>query len=156
MSGIKHLIDCHCYLAIYRKNKKLINHKFPVYSSIDEAGKVIPRYAKCNNCDTLHYVNDICKSEIRGGKDQTEIVISIDDISNILPVNLCNILRSHNCDISDWEHVLDIIDSKRWGSYIVIKRDIIKEVQHVKILKLLSRDSFKISVESINNIIMSD
>ena len=52
LPGIKHLIECHCVLAIYKKNQKIINHKFPVYSKIDEKGAVIPKLSKCNNCDT--------------------------------------------------------------------------------------------------------
>ena len=32
MAGVKHLIECHCKLRLYRDNKKNIYHKFPVYS----------------------------------------------------------------------------------------------------------------------------
>jgi len=154
MPGIKHLVECHCYLAIYKKQSKYLNHKFAVYSKIDSNGKVISKLTKCNNCDALHYITDIGKSELRGGKDQTNVTLSIDDISVMLPQRLANILYRSDCDISMWEHVLDIIDESRWGEHVVIKRDIINETQQVKILKILSNDSFKLSTETINNVIV--
>ena len=44
MPGIKHLIECHCVLAIFKsKEEKIIFHKFPTYSKIDENEKVIPK-----------------------------------------------------------------------------------------------------------------
>ena len=36
MPGIKHLIECHCSLIIFKNNDKQIYHKFPVYSIIDK------------------------------------------------------------------------------------------------------------------------
>ena len=64
MLGIKHLVNCHCYLKIYQKNENIIYHKFPVYSKIDENGNIIPKNVKCNNCNAFHKVYEIQKSEI--------------------------------------------------------------------------------------------
>ena len=33
---------------------------------------IIPKYVKCNNCEAVHKVYEINKSEIFAGKDQTE------------------------------------------------------------------------------------
>ena len=153
MPGIKHLINCHCVLAIYKNDQKIINHKFPVYSKFDENNAIIPKLVKCNNCDTLHYVYDMCKSEIRPGKDQTSIVIEKDDLALMMSDKLSNLLRKINCDISSWEHVLDIIEEERWGEIVVLKRDIIDEIQQVKVIEILSDDKFKIRSETINDII---
>ena len=73
--------------------------------------KVIPKFAKCNNCDSLHYIYDICKSELKGGKDQSLMINTIDDMLISLPEKLTNLLIKLNCDISVWEHCLDIIQS---------------------------------------------
>ena len=154
MAGIKHLIECHCYLALYKNSQKPINHKFCVYSKVNDAGDLIPKVVKCNNCDALHYVFSVCKSEIKHGKDQTEITLSIDDIAVNLPKKLTNILMSHNSDISNWEHALDIFESKDWGKSIVLKREIIDENTQVKILYILGNDNFKISNETIKDIIL--
>ena len=152
--GIKHLIECHCYLAIYRNNAKQILHKFPVYSKFDESGKIIEKNAKCNNCETLHTVYGIGKSFINPGKDQTEVLTSKKDIEFSLNQKIINILKNYNCDISNWEHALDIVEEKRWGEEIVIKRDIINEKTHIKIMKIESENQVKIKSEIIDEFIV--
>tara|TARA_Y100000593_G_scaffold94436_1_gene193529 strand:- start:3700 stop:4167 length:468 start_codon:yes stop_codon:yes gene_type:complete len=154
MPGIKHLIECHCILPIFKTGKsEMINHKFPVYSKIDSNDKILERFIKCNNCDTMHYVYDVCKSEIRGGKDQSEISISKEELSLMLPERLSNALLKMNTDISNWEHIVDIFDEQRWGEFVVLKRDIIDEKQHVKIVEISSESVFKIKNQVIEDIL---
>ena len=155
-SGIKHLVECHCYLAIYKSKKDLLNHKFPVYSKIDNQGSILPRLAKCNNCEALHNVIGVGKSEIVPGKDEIENVLSKADICLMLPQKLSNILNQSITDISNYEHALDIIENHRWGESIVIKREIIKETEQVKIITINGENNFKVSIESINNIIVGE
>jgi len=152
--GIKHLVECHCYLAIYRKNQNQVLHKFPVYSKFSESGKIIEKNVKCNNCETLHTVYDIGKSYINPGKDQTQVITSKKDIEVSLNEKVSNVLKNYNCDISNWEHVLDIIEEKRWGEEVVIKRDIINEKTHVKILKIESEKNIKVKSEIIDEFIV--
>jgi hypothetical protein len=155
MPGIKHLVECHCYLAIFKTSDGFVtNHKFPVYSKLDESGKVVEKFVKCNNCDTLHRVFDICRSDIVGGKDQSEVTISIEDISMMLPDRISNVLSKAECDIATWEHVLDIVDEERWGEISVIKRDILGEKQQVKFIEILSENKIKIKTETIEDIIV--
>lgn len=155
MPGIKHLLECHCVLAIYRTGiEEPQNHKFSVYSKIDKSDKVVPKYIKCNNCETVHYVYDLCRSEIKPGKDQSEITVSIDDLSLMLPERLASLLLKTKVDLSSWEHIVDILDEKRWGESVVLKRDIIEEKQHVKLIKILSNEKFKIENHIIEDIIV--
>ena len=151
--GIKHLIECHCVLAIYRKNEKIINHKFPVYSKIDEKGNIIEKLVKCNNCEAVHLVKEYCRSEIRAGKDQTEVTVSKEDMKYMLSERVNNFLERENVDLATWEQVLDLIEDKRWGEPVVVKRDIIGEDQHVKIITFISEDRFKVSSEVIRDIV---
>ena len=151
MAGVKHLIECHCYLAIFKNNEKQINHRFPVYSKIDEEGRVIKKTVKCNNCDAMHYVTDICKSELRPGKDDSNVVITKDDLKHMLPENITNFLISNNCDISIWEHAKDVIDENRKDEIIVIKRDIIDERQQVKYIKINENQKIQIGIEIIED-----
>ena len=150
--GIKHLIECHCYLAIYKKNKNIINHKFPVYSKLDEYNNVIPKTVKCNNCEAVHHVIDIGKSELRPGKDQSTIVLNKKDLSSMLPLRIRNVLDESGTDISNYDHALDIIESKRWGESIVIQRDILGEKEQIKMITILSKENIKISLETIDNL----
>ena len=144
MPGVKHLIECHCVLRIYKGEDIVNNHKFPVYSKLDTDGKVVPKLVKCNNCESLHYVYDYCRSELKGGKDQTSVTLTIEDIGLSLPERLAGILAKSQCDISTWEHCLDIIEEKRWGESVVLNRDIIDENQQVKLLFIKSESMFKI------------
>jgi hypothetical protein len=154
MPGIKHLIECHCYLAIYKNSKKLINHKFPVYSKLDENNNVISKIFKCNNCEALHNVVDIGKSELIPGKDQTQLTLTKEELSLMIPNKIKKILDEYESDISNYDHVIDIIEEKRWGEFIVLKRDVIDENENVKILTINSKDKIKISTETINNTVI--
>tara|TARA_B100000674_G_scaffold423459_1_gene376107 strand:+ start:2595 stop:3065 length:471 start_codon:yes stop_codon:yes gene_type:complete len=156
MPGIKHLIECHCYLAIYKNKEMPINHKFCVFSKLNEFGDLIPRTAKCNNCDAFHLVYDVGKSEIKHGKDQSNVVLKKEDIIISLPVKLSNILNNYDADISNWEHVLDIYENKEWGKSVVLKRDIVNEKTQIKLLTMNSKDSFKIETEVIDDLIVRE
>jgi|TARA_R100000081_G_scaffold53342_1_gene25896 hypothetical protein len=154
MPGVKHLIECHCILALYKASQKIINHKFPVYSKIDENGNIVEKLVKCNNCDAVHLVKEICKSEIQFGKDQTQIILTKEELGYMLPDKIKNFLLKIDADISIWEQILHILEEERWGENIVIKRDVIGENQHVKILSLLSEDKFKVTSEVINDMVV--
>ena len=62
-------------------------------------------------------------------------------------------LATIDADIATWEQVLHAIEEKRWGEKIVIKRDIIEEREHVKILEILNESKFKIYSDVIRDII---
>jgi hypothetical protein len=151
--GIKHLVECHCTLKIYTGSDNHLFHKFPVYSLIDKkTGGIVPRHAQCNNCSTIHKVVDICKSEIiKSGKDTNSSSVSIEDISFQIDSKICNVLTKYNCDISTWEHALDIIENEAWQFPLVISRDLIENVYNVKILSILSDNKFKILSKKIED-----
>ena len=151
MAGVKHLIECHCVLAIYRNSEKIVNHKFPVYSKIDKQGRIIEKLVKCNNCEAVHLVKELCKSEIRAGKDQTQITVEVEDLKYSISENISRYLEKLGADLATWEQVVDIIEEERWGENVVVKRDIVGEDQHVKMLSLTSYDRFKISSEVIKD-----
>ena len=156
MPGVKHLIECHCFLKIFNRKEKQINHKFPVYSRFDNDGNIIPKLVKCNNCDSVHYVKDVCKSELRPGKEDIQTIVDKEDIILMLPDKIANVLIKNNADIADFEHCLDIIEEEMWGSYIVVKRSIVDENEQVKVMEILSEDKVKISNRDINKMIRED
>ena len=69
----------------------------------------------------------------------------------MIPQKISNFLISNNVDLSTWEHIKDIIDEKRWGEPVVIKRDIIDERQQIKYIELDSNLSIKINLEVIED-----
>ena len=80
LTGIKHLIECHCILPQYRGRKETVFHKFVVFSIVDASDTCIPKYVQCNNCSAVHKVYDICKSEIIPGRDELKTVVSIEEV----------------------------------------------------------------------------
>ena len=154
MPGLKHLIECHCVLPIYKNSQKIINHKFPVYSKIDEKGNLIEKLVKCNNCDALHLVKEVCRSEIKPGKDDSTVTTSIKELSYMLTQRLSDFLIDQNADYATWEQIIDIIEEERWNESAVIKREIIDEKEHVKLIEIYSEDKFKIRTEVIESLII--
>lgn len=155
MSGIKHLIECHCILPQYKKRDPPLYHKFAVYSKIRD-GLIDEKYAQCNNCGIVHKVYDICRSEIVAGKEEFNTGLTITDMSMQLTDKLSMLLSNHNCDYATWEHVVDIIDEERWGEPVVIKRDIVEDKVIVKILKLNEGERIKIQTKTIEDEIIGD
>lgn len=154
MPGIKHLIECHCYLAIYKSDSKIPPvHKFPVYSKLDSDDKIIKKVVKCNNCEALHEITEVGVSVLIPGKDQTKVTINKKDLSFNLPQKIVEILYQYDCDISSWEHILDIIEEKRWGEPVVLSREIINEKTNVKIIEILGKNNIRIKNETIDEFI---
>ena len=71
----------------------------------------------------------------------------------MLPDKVARLLEKTDPDISVWEHVADVLDEKRWGENIVLKRDIVNEVTQIKAVVFHSEEKFKIFNETINDLI---
>jgi len=151
MLGEKHLIQCHCVLPQYRKMEDPIFHKFVVYSRLDESGKAIPKLVRCNNCDALHRIIDICKSEIVIKIEDTDVVVDIEEIKLGLPEKLVKILEKNNCDYPTYEIIDHIFELESWGRDVVIARKTIENLKtHLKILNIKSENRFRIRSETID------
>lgn len=156
MPGVKHLIECHCFLKIFNKDEKQINHKFPVYSKLDKSGNIIRKIVKCNNCESAHSVYDICKSELKPGKEEIETTLDKEDLILMLPDKIANVLIKNRADISDFEHALDILENKEWNSFVVVKRSIVDEEEQVKVMEILSENKIKIYNKEIKKTIIGN
>ena len=74
---VKHLIECQCTLNIFKNKTKPIYHKFKVFSLYDEKlDKVKEKYVLCNNCDIVHRVYEVFKSEIKWGNEGLKSLIT--------------------------------------------------------------------------------
>jgi len=153
MKGIRHLIQCHCVLPQYRRKDTPIFHKFTVFSVIKSNDAVEKKIVQCENCGIIHRVFDICRSEILVGKDESETVLTIEDIRHSLPDKIVHILDSYNCDVSVWEHIEFLIDNEQWGEEIVIKKETQEETTNLKILKLNGPDKIRIKTANRKDII---
>ncbi len=127
MTGIKHIVECHCVLPQYVGSKNPVYHKFVVFSTIDDSDTVIPKYAQCNNCGVVHKIIDICKSEIYAGKDELGALPNKDDISYSLPKHVLEVLQNYECSLPDYEHAKFICDHSRWGETLTLSKELLKD-----------------------------
>ena len=143
MTGIKHLIECHCIMPQYRNIKNPPYHKFVVFSQIDSSDTVVPKHAACNNCGVIHNVIDISRSEILSGREQGAI-IEKEDMKFMLPQSIQDIFENYGCEIPDWEHALFILENKKWGEHIILNRK--EEMDDIsgKILKFYDSGKYRI------------
>ena len=144
--GTKHLIPCHCILPQYRNKNPPIFHKFVVFSVIDSFGSIESKIVQCNNCNVLHKVIDICRSEILLGKDESIAILSIDDLRRQIPDSFASILEENKCDLPTWENLKFILDEEMWGENLVLSRENLGDSTHFKIMNILSKNDFKIEV----------
>jgi hypothetical protein len=155
MIGYRHLIECHCVLQVYKDKKPTVYHQFLVYSKVNNKGKIVSRYANCNNCGVTHFIYEVCKSEIKTGKEDISSIRNIDDIKISLPDKLTKILDDNQCDITLYENIEDVIDQKIYPFHTTIKREIIDDEHHVKVLEIESDNRFKINNQVIKTIVRS-
>ena len=153
MLGFKHAIECHCVLPLYKNKQPAVYHKFAVYSKIDNKGKVIPKYVNCNNCGITHNVYEICKSDIKVGKEDITSIRNIKDVKLSLNERVTAILEEYNCEMPVYEEVEDILDQEIFPSELILKREIIDEEHHIKLLQINSVSNFKIKSEVISTIL---
>ena len=131
---IKHLIDCHCILSIYKNRTKPIYHKFAVFSELEE-DNIKEKYVLCNNCDIVHKIVDINKSEIKWGNEGfRSLVTTKEDIKFNLESqglnNLVTILEVNNIDISDWEFVEYLLENNLEGKIVLDKKEIENSINY--------------------------
>ena len=147
MKGIRHLVQCHCVLPQFRKSNPVIFHKFPVFSIVGNNDVIEAKFVQCENCNVIHKVVDLCKSEIAIGKDEASTVINIDDIKLSLSEDIIKILERHNCHISVWENVRFIFETEGWGERVKLSESIEEKDTNYKLLYIDSYDKARIKTE---------
>jgi len=151
MKYIKHLIECQCTLRLYKNRSKNIYHKFPVFSLIED-DILKEKYALCNNCDIVHKVYEINKSEIKWGNEGFKsLVTTKDDIKFNFESqglhSLINILEANFVDVSDWE-LIDYLFENNEEGFIILDKTEMDDNINLKILQI-KNNTYKIKNELI-------
>jgi hypothetical protein len=150
--GIKHLIQCHCVLPQYRKRTIPVFHKFLVFSILNN-GVCESKLAQCNNCNQLHKITDLCRTEFLSGKDETSAIPTEIDIGLSITSKLKEILELYQCDISTWEQAEFYEENEMWGEKIILSKESIDDNVQIKSLIFISYGKFKVKIESFQEII---
>jgi hypothetical protein len=141
---VKHLIECRCSLAQFRTWDDPPNHKFIVFSELDDLGNVKRSYAKCNNCDIVHRVLEVGKSETLR-KESSKFLEDEDDIRPDLPAWLIGVLEQHSCEVHVWQEARYIFENKMWGRFIVLDKEREDDVVMGKVCQILGDNLHKVS-----------
>lgn len=144
MEGYKHLIECHCVLPQYRNTTNPIFHKFVVFSVIDDDGAVVSSLSRCENCGAVHKVIDICKSEIMTSKEDSRSLLTKRDLSSSLPAQLVQLFEEYGLSISDYEAAKFYIDNEKWGSTIILNKELEEDGFSGKMLTFVSSEKFRV------------
>jgi hypothetical protein len=139
MDYIKHLIECQCTLKIYENRSKSVYHKFVVFSLLED-DQIKEKYVLCNNCDILHRVYEINKSEIKWGNEGLKsLVTTKDDVKFNLESqgfsDLANILEVNLIDTPEWEYIDYLFENEKEGNIILEKSEIDDNV-NLKVLHI--------------------
>lgn len=118
-SGLKHLVECHCVLPQHRDRQDPPYHRFVVFSVIED-DVVVPKNVACNNCGVVHRVFDVSKSHVALGDDDASAVMSIDDVSLSLPLNVSEMLKSYQVSLPTWEEAVFIHEACTWGRHVLL------------------------------------
>lgn len=123
MEYIKHLIECKCILRIYEHVDPPVFHKFVVFSTIEEpSGNIIPSYAQCNNCGSVHKVTEVGKS-VMLPKEEMRSLESIEEIELELPDKVVAILKKNECDLHVWQEARHILNHELWGRFVILAKE---------------------------------
>ena len=144
LTGQKHLVKCRCVLPQYKKRADPLPHQFIVFSIIDDDNRVKPKHVQCNNCGIIHKVIDVGRTEIVSGREFMSSIMVIDEIKSAIPEKLAALLESNNCDLPTWENVKFIIESKRWGDYIILNSDEEDGLRQGKYVTIMGENLFKV------------
>lgn len=144
MKGVKHLVQCHCVLPQFRGSDPPVFHKFVVFSVINDEDAVVEKVAKCPNCDALHRVTEVGKSEIAHGKEGSSSVIDVEDIKSQLPTGIASILDRHKVDEATYEQALFYVNTYNSDDPIVLAKERIEDKVSVKAMWIRPDRSLKI------------
>ncbi len=145
MNATKHMVECHCVLPQYRDRREPVYHKFVVFSQVDvESDTVIPSYAQCNNCGTVHKVHDICKSQIVTGKEESAAVEQIKDVAMSLPASLVELFQSYSLELPDYMLARHVLDYNQWNTTIVLTQEKDGDMTTGKLLRFIGPERFRV------------
>jgi hypothetical protein len=131
--------------------KSPVFHKFVVYSKFKEDNIIEEKLVRCNNCDAVHRVIDLCRSEIVIKIEETDTILDEEEIKLALSDKIIGILEKNNSDIATYESIDHIINENAWGSQVVISRQTVgNEKTHIKILEINGENKFRLKSETID------
>jgi hypothetical protein len=124
----------------------VVYHKFAVFSILED-DTVVEKLVRCNNCDAVHRVFDVCKSEIFVGDLDLSTIRTSQEILSEMPQSLSDTLAPLMLDICTLEHILWCIENEKLEK-IPLRRDDVKGRLFVKFISIKPGGKWKFENES--------
>ena len=140
---VKHLISCRCFLPQYKEMEIPPDHKFIVFSALNDQGEMNPHYAQCNNCGIIHKVFEVSTSKTLK-KESMLTLPSVDDIKLGLPEWLVGLLELHDCDLHIYQEAEFILKHGLWGRFVVLAKERDEDMLLGKIVQILGKELYKV------------
>jgi hypothetical protein len=140
---IKHLIECRCHLPQFENMNPIPNHKFIVFSELDDNDMFKPSYAQCNNCGIIHRVTEF-QTSYTIKKEVMMSLPTIEDLKTTTPEWLSGILQQYQCDLHVWQEAKFILDNELWGRFVVLSKELDNTIVHGKVLHIIGTKLYKI------------
>lgn len=142
-TGVRHSIECNCILSQHSTRKDPPFFHFLAFSVV-EGDRVIPKTVQCPNCGILHRVTDVTRSTILVGKEDSKLLLSVEDIKSSLPQGLVKILDQYDIETTQWEQAQFILDNERWGDYIMLVTETVGDTKQGKYVRILGKELFRV------------
>jgi hypothetical protein len=110
---------------------------------MDENGIVNPKLVMCNNCERIHRVTDICKSNILHDGSGRFGIRTVDDVKSGLPTSLVKLVDKNEISLPVWEEIEYKFKNKD-SSPTILGKEHIKGDVFGKYLEIKDLDSFSI------------
>lgn len=141
---VKHLVECKCILPQFKQVEPVKWHCFVVFSEIDELGMIIPSFAQCNNCGTIHKVTEVGISSVLS-KDSLASLPKIDEIKTSLQEKLVKVLESYDCELPTYQEVQFIIEHQLWGRTVILSKEVLDGMLLGKYLLIIGETLWKVN-----------
>lgn len=143
MKGVRHYVKCRCILQQFLSQKDPPQHRFEVFSVVDNADNVVHSYAQCDNCGVIHKIIEICGSEIMHGSEDLKLK-TIDDIKLGLPDKISGLLEANSCSLPAWQHAAFILENKRWGDVLILSVEQAGDIKTTKYATIIGESLLKV------------
>jgi hypothetical protein len=124
---VKHLIECNCILPQFKTiaqsdTTRMPFHRFVVFSELKPDGMLKSSYAQCNNCQAIHKITEVNKSEpLR--REELKSLADITEIQEQIPEGFVVHLKKHDCPLPTWQQTEFIFRNELWGEIVILSKE---------------------------------
>lgn len=117
-------------------------HKFIVFSEFDDTGAFVTSFAQCSNCDVLHKITEVGRSEILK-KEHLPSLLTTEEIKGQLPEKLVTSLLSYDLELHRWQEIKWIMENEGWGKAVILTKEETDGITTGKYIQFIGTNMWK-------------